>query len=125
MINWNPLVNQKFSLDGEYGLSEDFTETIEFESGKKREHLKNTFIPYEFTSISLTLDDNKIVTTGVNNTEFKQFVFWHDITLRYGTLPFTVKKLNGTGNAVYKFTGKPKYDRAKGIIIASFGLREE
>jgi len=125
MNSWNPLVNQDFALEGDYGLSEDFTETIEFESGKKREHLKNTFIPYEFTSISLMLDDNKIVTAGVNNTEFKQFVYWHDIILRYGTLPFVMKKLNGEGDAVYKFMGKPKYDRAKGIVMVSFGLREE
>ena len=131
VIDWNPLVNREFSLDGDYGLADGFVETLEFESGKKREHLKNSYIPIEYPSLSLML--NNTAPTESGKTEFQEFRQWHDVSLRYGILPFYFPRIGykmkpyvKTGEiGIYQFTAKSlTYDRVDGIVTAAFGLRE-
>jgi len=126
IIDWPPLVNQELSLDGEHGLSENFIETLEFDS-KEKTHLKNSYIPAEFPSLSLMLNN-----IG-NRTEYEEFVEWFNGSLQYGVLPFYFPRIGyrkgqyiKTGEiGIYKFLPNSlRYDRIDGIVIATFGLRE-
>jgi len=131
IANWNPYVNQELSFDGDHGLAENFMETLEFESGKDRIYLKNTYIPIEYSSSSLML--NNILPTDSGKTEYGEFVQWFNVNLRYGILPFYFPRIGykkewyiKTGEiGIYKFLPNSlKYDRIDGIIMATFGLRE-
>ena len=130
MINWNPLVNQELSLDGDYGHEDGYVETLEFDSGKKRTYLKNSFVPTEYPSLSLLL--NNTIPTASGKTEFEEFRQWHDISLRYGILPFYLPRIGYRQKTftrgeigIYQFLPESlKYDRIEGIVIAVFGLRE-
>lgn len=126
VINWNPLVNQRFFLDGEYGYKSDNITTLTFESGKERITLKNSFIPREYPSVSLALDNIAPIATGRENTEFKQFMRWFEVGLRYGILPFYAPKIGYPGETgIYQFIPNTlKYDRIYGIVNVTFGLRE-
>ena len=125
MINWNPLVNSKFSIDGEHGLQEGYVNELKFESGKSRTWLTNTHVPAVYPSLSLALDNTKPTESG--KTEYEEFMNWFNVSLRYGVLPFYVERLkNKNETGVYKFIpGSLHYDRFDGIIIASFGLEEQ
>jgi len=131
IAEWNPFVNQELSFDGDFGLSEDFIETLEFDSGKNRTYLKNSFIPVEYPSISLML--NNIVPTDSGRTEYKEFLEWFNISLRYGVLPFYFPRIGykkewhiKTGEiGIYEFLPDSlRYDRVDGIIMATFGIKE-
>lgn len=130
-IKWNPLVNTKFSLDGDYSLQTGYIRTLQFESGKRREFLNNSFVPRVFPSISLTLN-NKVPTIS-GKTEYEEFVDWFNNGLRYGTLSFQVKKLGWKRKfdtfsdefGIYKFISDSlKYPKLDGLITVSFGLEE-
>jgi len=125
VIDWNPLVNKEISFDGEYGLPDDYIETLQFESGKVRHTLKQSKVPVEFPSLSLIL--NNIVPTSSGKTEYKEFENWYTVMLRYGTLPFYFPKIGDkSGNmGIYKFLPDSlRYDRVDGIIMATFGMKE-
>ena len=131
VIEWNPLVNRELSLDGEYGLEGGYIETLEFESGKKRTHLKNSFVPVEYPSLSLML--NNTIPTESGKTEFEEFRRWHDVSLRYGILPFYFPRIGyrmkdyikTPETGIYTFIPESlAYDRLDGIVVAGFGLKE-
>jgi hypothetical protein len=131
IINWNPLVNSRFSLDGDYGLQGGYTRTLEFESGKKRNFLKNSFVPVEFPSIRLAL--NNIIPTESGKTEYQEFINWYNNDLRYGILSFQINRLGWKRKwytktdeiGIYNFIPESlKFDTLDGIVIASFGLEE-
>jgi hypothetical protein len=130
-VNWNPLVNSRFSLDGEFGLQEGYIRTLEFESGKKRVFLNNSFVPEVFPSVSLSL--NNIIPTASGKTEYEEFKDWYYNKLRYGILPFQITRLGWKRKrytradelGIYNFLPESlKFDRLDGISIASFGLEE-
>ena len=125
-IAWDPLVNCEFALEGEYGLDEDYAAVLKFDSGKERVYLKNSFVPKAYPSLSLLLDNVDIISSGSENTEYKRFVYWHDVLLRYGSLPFCAPRIGHPGEtATYIFIpGSLQFQDADGIITATFGLKE-
>jgi hypothetical protein len=134
MISWNPLVNKKFSLDGEITYKDGFIQIITFESGKERHLLKNTFIPRIFPSLSLVLNNKQILKNG--KTEYEEFIDWYERSVRYGTLSFVSDKINvknkpkpwyikNLEKGIYKFTSELiKPDKITGLVAVSFGLEE-
>ena len=129
IIEWNPLVNKKLILDGEYGYAEDYVSSVEFDSGKKRIFLKNNYVPKVYNSVSLILDNKTpVIDDPIENTEFWQFKKWYEGNLGYGVLPFyfpLIGRPPGIGDGIYKFIpGSVFYDDTDGIIFASFGIEE-
>jgi len=123
MIQWNPLVNQEFILEGDYGHEDGLIKT-KFESGKERAILKNTYLPMEYP-VSLILDNITPVTDGLYNTEYKQFVKWYEDETRYGTLPFSADIADADYyEVIYKITTVPKYDGI-GTVTVKFNVRVE
>jgi len=123
MIRWNPLVNQEFILEGDYGHEDGLIKT-KFDSGKERVTLKNTYLPMEYP-VSLMLDNITPVTGGLYNTEYKQFVKWYEDETRYGTLPFSADIIDADYyEVIYKITTVPKYDGI-GIVTVKFNVRIE
>jgi hypothetical protein len=129
--NWNPLINSRFSLDGDYGLQGGYVRSLEFESGKKRYYLNNSFVPNEFPSVSLSL--NNIIPTESGKTEYWEFVNWYNNDLRYGVLPFQITRIGWKRKwytktdevGIYNFLPETlKFDSLDGISVASFGLEE-
>jgi uncharacterized protein Veg len=136
VIDWNPLVNNKFSLDGDYSLEEGNIETLEFESGKKRTYSKNSYVPTVYPSIGLVLNNipNNTNPMKREKTEYQEFMGWFNVGLRYGILPFYAPRigfkktiLTKTGEiGIYTFIPNSlKYDKLDGIVYATFGLKEE
>jgi hypothetical protein len=130
MTAWNPLVNTNFSLEEDYGLQDGYTKELQFASGKKRTWLTDSYAPAEYPSISLMLDNKTPKENG--KTEFREFADWFEITLRYGTLPFSVTKLGYITKwyvkedaiGIYKFIpDSVKYDKIPGMVLVSFGLK--
>jgi hypothetical protein len=132
VINWNPLVNTKFGLEGEYSLKDGYVQELKFDSGKERIWLKNSFIPRVFPSIQLVLNNKVTVSSG--KTEFEEFTNWFNNSLRYGILPFQITRLGYKRRneyiktdeiGIYKFTpNSVKYDSLDGYVFADFGLEE-
>ena len=131
IVDWNPHVDNDFSLDGEYGNDEGFIQELEFDSGKKRTYLKNSFIPIVYPSLSLTLD-NKFPTVS-GKTECEEFKKWFNQSLQYGVLPFYSPRLGYKMKpdifkgeiGIYTFIPDSlKYDETDGIVLATFGLEE-
>jgi len=123
MIPWNPLVNQAFILEGDYGHEDGILKT-KFDSGKERTTLKNSYLSMEYP-VSLILDNINPVTDGVVNTEYKQFVKWYEDETRYGTLPFSADIVDAKYfDVMYKITTVPKYDGI-GIVTVKFNVRVE
>jgi len=131
IVDWNPHVNQELSFDGDHGLSDGFIETLQFESGKERIYLKNSYVPTEYPSLSLML--NNIVPTDSGKTEYKEFENWYNVSTRYGLLPFYFPRIGyikdwhiKTGEmGIYQFLPNSlRYDRIDGIIMATFGIKE-
>jgi hypothetical protein len=127
---WNPLVNNGICLDGEFRNEEGYAVEVEYESGKKGAHLKNSYIPIVYPSAGLILDN--VIPKESGRTEYEEFTKWFNDDLRYGVLPFYAPRigfratsLTETGEiGIYKFISAPAYDRIEGVAYASFGLRE-
>jgi hypothetical protein len=130
IIDWNPNVNSKFSLEGNHGLSEGYINTLQFDSGKKRIYSKNSFVPRKYPSIHLWLNnrnnDNLI-------TEFEEFRKWFNVNLRYGILPFYAPRIGFKPDfrtkvgeiGIYEFLPNSlSYKYIDGFVCASFGLEE-
>jgi len=136
IIDWNPLVNTKFSLEDDVSLQEGFTEELTFDSGKRRTWLRNSYVPRILPSLNLLLD-NKTPLTGdmfdEGKTEFEEFEDWFSRSLRYGAFSFRVARLGFRKKwdtkipemGIYKFVSNPEYDRFGGKALATFGLEEE
>jgi hypothetical protein len=131
VINWNPLVNKKIYLDGEYGLKEGYVQELKFESGKERAWLKNSFAPRVFPSLKLILDNKVLASSG--KTEYEEFNNWYNKSLRYGVLPFQITRLGYKRKwdtktdemGIYKFLPNSiKYDSLDGYVFTTFGLEE-
>ena len=123
---WNPLVNTEFAIEGDYGYGDDYIVSLRFESGKERTHLRNNFVHKTFPALSLLLDNIDTIVAGPNNTEFKQFIAWYEVGLRYGILPFYLNRLlNKAEIGVYKFIPESLlYTDTDGHITVNFGLEE-
>ena len=124
VMNWDGRVNMDFGFEGEYGYDPESADVLRFESGKERRTLKNSWVPMEFPSLSLMLDNTEIVASG--RTEFGLFRQWYEVTLRNGTLPFRIPRLGGKGEAAaYEFAvDSVRYDGFGSQVAATFGLRE-
>jgi len=130
-IDWNPLVNTKFSLEDNISLQDGFVEELTFESGKKRTWLRNSYIPKVFPSLNLLLDNRTPLENG--KTEFEEFEEWFNKSLRYGTFSFKIVRLGWKDKpyiktpamGIYKFTSIPEADRLSGAPLVTFGLEEE
>jgi len=131
IINWNPLVNTKFSLDDNMSLQDGFVEELSFASGKKRTWLRNSYVPKVFPSLSLILDNRELLENG--KTEFEEFEDWFNRSLRYGSFNFQTVRIGFKERGrvkvpqmgIYKFLGVPEYDRLDGSVLVTFGLVEE
>jgi len=129
-INWNPLVNAKFSLEDNFSLQDGFIEELVFTSGKKRTWLRNSYVPKIFPSLSLLLDNKTQLENG--KTEFEEFENWFNNSLRYGSISFQTTRIGfkdkwntkQPAKGIYKFISVPEYDRLDGLVAASFGLEE-
>jgi hypothetical protein len=126
IYNWNPLVNQDFNLEGDYGYKEGYLETLSFDSGKEHTHLKNSYVPRIFPALSLDLDNEIGIVSGPNNTEFKQFIAWYEVGLRYGSLPFYANRILFRDTiGIYKFIPESlQYTEVRSIVTVNFGLEE-
>jgi len=130
IMEWVDDVNQKFSLDGDVSLKDGFILELQFDSGKRRTWLRNSFVPTVFPELSIMLD-NKIKDKN-NKTEADRFKEWYAKTLRYGSLPFQITKIGFQRRdetkvdelGIYTFTEKPTYDSWGHMIVAKFGLEE-
>ena len=130
VIDWNPNVNKKLSLEGDHSLADGYVNTIEFSSGKKRTYLSNSFVPHEYPSLNIMLNNTIINSNGL--TEYEEFKRWYEINLRYGVFPFYFPRLDFKFKVlikigeigIYKFLNKPEYDNINGEILATFGLEE-
>jgi hypothetical protein len=125
IINWNPYVNQVLSVEGEMTYDDNYVQSLKFDSGKERLYLKNNFVPKIF-SLSIELDNQHIVATGRNTTEFLQFIYWYESGLRYGILPFYLPRIQFPGETgIYQFVpGSLQYPNTGAVITASFSLKE-
>jgi hypothetical protein len=125
VINWNPLVNTEFSLEGDYGYDSDYVKSLKFESGKERIYLKNNFVPKVY-NLSIVLNDRKIIMAGAINTECKQFKYWYEYGLRYGILPFYAPRVKSHGETgIYEFVPESlQYSGAGGYVTATFTVKE-
>jgi hypothetical protein len=125
VIQWNPRVNTRFFTEGDYSYDGEYIKELRMASGKPRTFLTNTFVPKVFGNIGLDLDDERIIASGTYNTERKQFEYWFDVAVRYGSLPFQIPRLlypQETG--VYQFVpGSITFDII-GFHTVTFGLRE-
>ena len=128
--DWNPLVNSKFSLEDNISLQDGFIEELQFDSGKKRTWLRNSYVPKVFASLNLLLDNKTLLENG--KTEFEEFEDWFNRTLRYGSFSFQTAKIGfkdkwyikTSSIGIYKFMGIPEYDRLDGSVLVTFGLEE-
>jgi len=131
IVNWNPLVNTKFSLEGDFSLQDGYIEELQFDNGKKRTWLRNSYVPRVLPSLNLLLDNKTELENG--KTEFEEFEEWFNRSLRYGSFTFQTARLGFRKKwhikipemGIYKFLGVPEYDRLDGLILATFGLEEE
>jgi hypothetical protein len=132
IIPWNPLVNHKFNLEGDYGPSDGYTETLQFASGKKRITLKNSHVPRSYPSLNLLLDHTDL--NENRRTEYEEFVRWYCDDLRYGTLPFYAPRIDfrptfrtRTGErGIYQFIPESlSYEDMGGLRTVNFGLEEK
>jgi len=129
-IDWNPLVNTKFSLEDGVSLQDGFVEELTFASGKKRTWLRNSYVPRVFSLLNLLLDNKTPLENG--KTEFEEFEDWFNTSLRYGSFTFQTVKLGykekpyvkTPAMGIYKFLGVPEYDRLDGLVLVTFGLEE-
>jgi len=133
IVDWNPLVNSNFSLDGEFGLEDGFVEELAFDSGKKRTWLRNSYVPKEYPNLTLDLDSRDPIGSFDGKSEYEEFEDWFNISLRYGSLPFSITKLGfierwNTKKApigIYKFIPNSlTYEKGEGVRTAKFGLIE-
>jgi len=131
VINWNPLVNTKFSLEGEISLKDGYVQELKFESGKEKTWLKNSFVPRVYPSLKLILDNKPSASNG--KTEFEEFDNWFRKSLRYGIFPFSILRIGWKRKwytkedemGIYNFIPNSiKYDKLDGIILVNFGLEE-
>ena len=131
MITWNPLVNTRISLDESYRHKGGYVQTLQFTSGKHRTYLTNSYVPLEYPSLRLALDNRCATPDG--RTEYEEFKHWYEVTLRYGVLPFSLPRLGYRPKwyikegeiGVYTFIPESlEFDTHDGIIFASFGLEE-
>jgi len=136
IMNWNPLVNAKFSLEDDFSLQDGYIEELKFESGKKRTWLRNSYIPRVIPSLNLLLDNHKSDGDKFlgKKTEFEEFENWYNKSLRYGLFPFVVTRIGFKRTfltridekGIYKFLpDSVKYDKFDGSVLATFGLEEE
>jgi len=131
IADWADGVRSNISLDGVYKHKEGFTKSLQFVSGKERTWLTNTYVPIEYPSLSILLDNTL---SDTEETELDKFISWYETTLRYGSLPFYLprlgykkKRIDKVGQiGVYKFIQDSlDYDRVKGLVLVKFGLIEE
>jgi hypothetical protein len=132
IIPWNPLVNSNFNLEGDYGLADDYIKTLQFASGKKRYTLTNSYVPRNYPSLSLLLDNIDLNENRL--TEYEEFNRWFCDDLRHGTLPFSCLRIGfrptfrtkkgETG--IYEFVPHSlMYENMGGLVTAVFGLEEK
>jgi hypothetical protein len=124
---WNPLVNKRFFTDGAYSYDDEYIKELRMASGKPRVYLANSYVPKVFGDIGLDLDDERVIASVPTkyNTERRQFEYWFDFTLRYGSLPFQIPRLlfpNESG--VYQFAPGSLSFGVIGLHTATFALRE-
>ena len=128
---WPENVNTNISLDGEFNNEEGYIETLRFDSGKERTWLRNSFVPRVLPALSLTLDNRTLLEN--EKTEFEEFMYWHNVNLRYGVMPFSFprfgyiyKPLIEIGEkGVYQFVPESlNFDRFDGVVLVNFGLKE-
>ena len=133
MIEWNPLVNMKISLEGEHISEEGIIEELEFENGKKRSLLKNSFIPKVWPSLGLMLNHRAINKNGL--TEYEEFLRWYDDELKHGILPFyfprigyrqkpVTEETKKGETGIYQFLPDSLTFEGKKHIWAAFGIKE-
>ena len=131
MIEWNPLVNTRFYLEGDHGLSSNVAR-LKFSSGKPRTYLKNKFAFREYPSLQLALDNKVLTSSGY--TEYEEFQNWFKKTIGYGSVPFQIQRIGYKPKVwyikqgeigIYQFIPESlSYDKLDGIVLASFGLEE-
>jgi hypothetical protein len=95
VVAWNPLVNKRFFTDGAYSYDDEYIKELRMASGKPRAYLANSYVPKVFDGVGLDLDDERVIASVSTkyNTERKQFEYWFDFSLRYGSLPFQIPRL--------------------------------
>ena len=93
---WNTHVNTKFyGQDGSYN---DNTEKVEFKSVPKKTH-----------ALQLRVKDKGFPKVG-GKTEFEWFLYWYEVTIKSGTLPFYLTDIvTGSGTKEYKLTDTPNW----------------
>ena len=77
-------------------------------SGKTKRRMAHSLAKRPF-SVSMIFDYN----------EYTYFTVWYRDTIKRGTLDFNFPKIDGTGDAVYRFTqnGAPQYSNESGDLI--------
>jgi len=113
-VSWSQNVNTKF-YNLSYGVNEN-TESISFESGKKRTFLKNS-TPQKKFDFSLSF---------WSQTEEQAFWTWYeDVLLSGSECVILTNLLTGTGTKEYRFTSTPQvsdglYPRTCKISVEEF-----
>jgi len=121
--DWEERVNTNFGFDGEYGYEPENIDTTRFESGKERRTPKNSWVPKEYPSLSLMLDNPE--SPDGSHTEFAMFKWWYEEVLLHGALPFRMRTLGGRGTSLYKFVvDSLRFDGFRNSVKATFGLVE-
>ncbi|MDR0402948.1 MAG: hypothetical protein LBH35_05090 [Treponema sp.] len=125
VLNWNPFVNRKLSIESDTGYDDNYVRSLRFDSGKERLYLKNNFVPKVY-SLGIELDNQAVVTAGRYNTEYLQFKYWYEYGLRYGILPFYFPRLKfPEETGIYQFVpGSLQYSDTGAIVAAVFSLKE-
>jgi hypothetical protein len=125
VVLWNPKVNKRLFINGDYAYDGEYIKEIRMASGKPRVYLLNEYAPKEFGNVGLDLDDREIIADGKYNTEKKQFEYWFEYALRYGSLPFQIPRIfYPQENGIYQFIPNSLSFEGTGFVTASFGLRE-
>ena len=112
---WDSHVNQLARRDTTWSEITGFIsdETL---SGKTKRRMAHSLAKRPFS-----------VTMIFTYDEYLYFSYWYKNTIKYGTLSFEFPKIDGSGNAEYRFTsdGAPQYSQTSGkLITCTMGWEE-
>ena len=113
--SWVTGVNQKVRRDTTWNEIQGFISDPTL-SGKQKRRMAHSMAKRQFqVSMLFTYD------------EYSTFSSWYQETLKYGTLSFAFPKIDGIGNAEYRFAegGEPSYSNESGKMIRCSMVWEE
>ena len=106
-VNWCSYVNTKFY--GQDGTYIENTEEVEYKSGRRIYHLKNS-LPAKSIAVNIMLNDKRDERED-GRTEFEWFLYWYEYVCKSGTESFYLTDLiSQQGTREYRLTEVPSWE---------------